>query len=285
MFNSIRKQIALLAVVPLLGILAFAAFWINEKYGELQRHAAMGPLTEIAEAAEAVVHELQKERGKTVGWIAGGFAEDGVARIRDQRALSDGRIVALDEAFGRFSSGNDDLAHEFAGISEGLKALTAHRAAVDARDVAIPKNVAAYTGQIKKLIRAIGKIIEASPTSSVTRELASFRALVDAKEAGGLERAMGGALFAEMARGDLKFDRYLAYVGKLGAESAYLDEFRQMATEEQLKLFDQTVAGAAVKQVAEWRAVLTRLPETRDGKGIDGVVWFDAEGRVKAINH
>lgn len=275
MFHSIRKQIALLAIVPLIGILVFAAISINEKYGELQRHAEMGPLTDIAEAAEAVVHELQKERGKTVGWIAGGFAEDGIARIGAQRALSDAKIAALEQAFGGFTSANADLTGEFAEISEELKTLPAHRAGVDARTVTIPKNVATYTGHIKKLIRAIGKIIESSPTASVTMELLPFRALVDAKEAGGLERAMGGALFAEIAKGELKFNRYLAYIGKLGAEAAYLDEFRQMATADHLKLFEATVAGADVAQVAEWREILKRLPETRDGHGIDGVVWFD----------
>ncbi len=275
MFQSIRKQIALLAIVPLFGILVFAAISINEKYGELQKHAEMGPLTEIAEAAEAVVHEMQKERGKTVGWIAAGFPDKGVERIRKQRALSDERIVALNQAFGRFSSDNADLTREFSEISKGLKSLAAHRLKVDAHDMTIPKNVGTYTGHIKKLIRSIGKIIGTSPTASVTMELLPFRALVDAKEAGGLERAMGGALFAEIAKGDLKFNRYLAYVGKLGAEAAYLDEFRQMAGEDQSKLFDATVIGADVAQVAEWRKVLKRLPETRDGQGIDGVVWFD----------
>ncbi|MBO6510906.1 MAG: hypothetical protein JJ979_20885, partial [Roseibium sp.] len=64
--KRIRFQIGLLAAVPMLAVVAFAALSVAEKYIERSHHVFMRPMTRIAEDAGNLVHELQKERGISV---------------------------------------------------------------------------------------------------------------------------------------------------------------------------------------------------------------------------
>ncbi|MBO6510381.1 MAG: nitrate- and nitrite sensing domain-containing protein, partial [Roseibium sp.] len=107
---------------------------------------------------------------------------------------------------------------------------------------------------------------QASADTKYAGEMAPFLQLTEAIEAGGLERAIGGQLFAFVAnQGEVPGDRFLAYFDRLSVEKAFLNNFQQTATPAQLAAFSQTVSGEAVNQVEAWRKVLRSLPETGDG--------------------
>ena len=64
-----------------------------------------------------------------------------------------------------------------------------------------PPNVKSYTSIIKTLITIISKAVESSPSRELTHDLLAYVALVEAKEASGLERAIGAALLNNIAKG------------------------------------------------------------------------------------
>ncbi|MBO6509933.1 MAG: hypothetical protein JJ979_15890, partial [Roseibium sp.] len=62
MLKSIRFQIALLAIIPLLAYVVASVISLNEAYLESSRASEILPIAKVAEKSEAVLHELQKER-------------------------------------------------------------------------------------------------------------------------------------------------------------------------------------------------------------------------------
>jgi hypothetical protein len=74
MFKSIRAQIALLAIVPLVAFMIASGLALNEAMIESRKASEILPTALISERSEAVLHELQKERGRTAVLMASGYA-------------------------------------------------------------------------------------------------------------------------------------------------------------------------------------------------------------------
>ncbi len=286
--QAIRTQIALLAFVPLLAMIAFAAVAVIEKYIELTHHDFMRPLTHLTEDGANIIHELQKERGKTVGMLKSGGDPAAVRAVTEQRPLTDAAIAVFDKRLAAFEVDDPKLSQELKKISDHIHELSGLRNSVDAGRLTVPEVVSGYTGEITALIHLAGLAVAASPSKEISVELVPFLALVEAKEAGGLERAMGATLLSETAAGSINFDTYIAYMKQYGAEVAYLKEFRTVGIDEQFRLFDSLVVGNTVDRVDEWRNVIRQLPKTGDAAGLEPAVWFqtatDRLNKIKQVS-
>ena len=288
MFKSIRIQIAALAVVPLLAVAGFAALSVYEKYEQVMHHDHLRPLAVLAEDGANIIHELQKERGMSVGLVTRGYLPADLQRVTNQRTLTDQAIEVFDLHFSELSLPDPDLMAELNRVAEAVHHVDGFRASVDGRNTTAPNVVSDYTSEIHELLHLIGLVVEASPSQKITQELMPFFALVEAKEAGGLERALGSAMLSQNANGALNFNTYIAYSSHLGAEKAFLSEFEKIAIKEQIVLFDEVVSGADVTQVIAWRDVLAQLPKTQDNQGVEPSVWFDTATKrlnlIKAVS-
>lgn len=275
MFRSIRAQIALLAIVPLLAFVVASGLSLNEAMVENRRASEILPVAMIAERSEAVLHELQKERGRTAVLMASGYADKARALLDKQREATDTAVAAMQTAVEGFSVGNEKLLSRVRSTSAELEEIQQHRAGIDKKSIKGAANLAFYSGKVRKLITIVNFAVQASPDSEYAQDMGPFLLLTEAIEAGGLERAIGGQLFAIAAKGeDVPVDRFLAYFDRLSVETAFLNNFKQIASQEQIAMFGQKVSGAAVDEVMTWRKVLRTIPQTNDGQGIEGSVWF-----------
>lgn len=277
MFQRIKMQIMSLALVPLVAVLGIAVFMIGQKTQVLSEHEFMPPLTRVLADAGNVIHELQKERGKTVSWVKGGFPADGEKAITEQRALSDKWITSFDEHLEKVQIHEELIAEKVQKIAAVVHQVTDARKKIDGRDVPASFVVEKYSAEIKELIHLIGLAVEESPSSAISAELLPFLTLVEAKEAGGLERAFGAAMLVSLDKtGEVDFSIYRAFMARFGAEKAFLEEFASIASDEHLAFYETTLNAPAVGKVREWREVLQTLPNTRDSAGIEGAEWFQA---------
>lgn len=275
MLKSIRAQIALLAIIPLIAFAVAGGLAVNEALIESRKASEILPVALMAERSEAVIHELQKERGRTAVMLASGYAAKPRELLNAQRRATDLAVADMQQAAADFDIGNHMLVDQVSKISNGLDEIAAHRAGVDSRSVSGAANLKFYSGEVRKLIMILNSAVQASPDTKYAQDMGPFLLLTEAIEAGGLERAIGGQLFAIVARdGVVPANRFLAYYDRLAVETAFLNNFETQATPQQIADFDQIVSGPDVDQVMEWRQVLRTLPETVDGQGIEGSVWF-----------
>lgn len=271
---SIRTKILDIVAFPVLALSVFGVWDVTRVANDYQAHRVIGPLTEISRLGASVVHELQKERGRTVGLITSDYSADGLSAVANQRRLSDSAITEFRAGALTFS-GSEALEDHISGLLKDLDRVDAHRLSVDERSVTVGENVSFYTGNIENLMHIIAIAAKQSPSKEVEEQLLVYRTLVEAKEHGGLERAIGSALLNEAAAGVFNSGRYNVYRSRLAGEATMLAEFRLFAQPEHMALFERAMQGSAIDQVAEWRKVLAALPETRDGKGISGAEWFN----------
>ena len=73
MFKTLRAQIIIMLAVPLIGLIVTSAVSILDKRETSRQFEILLPLAKVSIVASELIHELQKERGKTVGLITSGY--------------------------------------------------------------------------------------------------------------------------------------------------------------------------------------------------------------------
>ncbi|WP_415715993.1 methyl-accepting chemotaxis protein [Roseibium sp.] len=273
--KRIRFQIGLLAAVPMLAVVAFAALSVAEKYIERSHHAFMRPMTRIAEDAGNLVHELQKERGMSVAMIKSDYDPAARAKVDAQRPKVDAALKIFDDHLAALDLDNEVLLEDLQHVAEEVHKVEKVRASVDSKAYGAKDVVKHYTHEIHELIHVVGITTEASPSPEITTELLAYLTIVEAMESGGLERANGASMLNEFnLSGKVNQKTYLNFISFFGGEKAFLKEFQSIATAGQKAIWDSKVKGADVDQVLAWRSDLQMLPETQDAGGLDGATWF-----------
>lgn len=283
---QLRWQVQSIALVPLIALLYTGALTIYEAHTIRSETNILVPLVEVSKGISGTIHELQKERGRSVGLITSGYPDAALTAIREQRALTDRAIENLKSTYDRtqireiipYMSADADK------IIDALDALAGFRDQVDAKNAQTGDVVSTYTGVIVSMIEKLALYIEKSSDPAVTEQLTPMFFLLQAKEDSGLERALGAALLNQAAQGNYDPIRYRGYLNRLIGEEKLLKEFRAFASERQIALFEDTVTGPDVDQVMEWRKVIGDIPNTRDNQGVIGAEWFaTATKRINLI--
>ena len=271
----IRHKVAAMVALPILAIAGFAALSVYEKAVELSRHEFMRPVTRIAEDAANIIHEIQIERGKSVSMLKSGYAAGDRTSVDQQRPKVDAAIRIYNDHVSSLNIADTELKQNLMHVSDVLTKVDGIRRNVDNKRFEVADVVREYTTEVTALIHVIAQAIEASPSPEVTSELLPFLVLVEVKEAGGLERALGAGLLNEFAAtGKVNPAVFKGFMAKTGAQMAFLKEFETIALPGQHKLFNEIVAGDVVQKVGEWRQIIEDLPVSMDAMGVEGSGWF-----------
>ncbi len=275
MIKSLRAQIGLVVFVPLVTLIGITSLFLFESFQNARRSSDLPPMTEMAQKAEAALHELQKERGRTAVYLASGHASTPKGHLMKQRGLTDTALRDLRAASAGLELTNRENQKYITDTVNGLEAVLEHRDRIDGKLATGSENLKFYTGKVAALLKVVRTAVSASQDPVYVTQMTPFGYLTEAIEAGGLERAIGGRLFTRVAAdGKINPELFLAYFDRLSVEKSYLNKFTGAASPEQLSAFDNTVTGPDVDQVTTWRSILRTLPQTADGQGIDGSVWF-----------
>ena len=279
-------QLSGLVALPLLTALVLGLVLGYQQLQVLRSSKLSIAAIEVAEASNAVVHQLQKERGRSVGYLSSDERERVAEALNSQRAETDRAIAALDVALAR-NRPEEILparAADFVSSRELVDKALGLRAKIDAGDASIGDALSGYTTAVDGLIDVVGFTVEVSQSTEVTENLLAYLALVKAVENAGLERALGSRVFDLVGRHEFDSSLYNSYLVRLAGERAYLRDFNAFAKPQFREHFKATVVGTDVDQVAAWREILTTLPQTLDGQGVSGADWFNtATARIDLI--
>ncbi|MEE8452818.1 MAG: nitrate- and nitrite sensing domain-containing protein [Thermoguttaceae bacterium] len=238
-------------------------------------------LLKLSTEISGLVHETQKERGFTAAYLGSGRTSF-QSELAEQRKLTDAKKQQLEQGISGLNRA--ELDKKFVGALDRaiaqLNGIDAHRTKVTDGSMPASEAIGFYTGHNGLMLKAISAISETAADGSVRSAIIAYVNLLQGKERAGIERAVMSKTFAA--------DRFesgtLRKFGALVAEQdAYFDSFRELATPEQVTLFDQKVSGPAVDQVQRMRDVAFQIGAVKaDGFGIDAGHWFDS--MTKKIN-
>ena len=279
---SMRYKFALVLVFPLMALGWFATSGVIERQAAVTELSRMQALTALAQQAGHWVHQVQLERGMTAGFLGSQGNAFG-NRLSQQRPATE----AAAEAFfqqrqaldaGQLSTGLSALLTEIDQRWQGVPPL---RRQVDQLSVPAPEALAHYTGLNSALMTLVSELAHLTGQGTITRQLAAYYNLLEAKDLAGIERALLSNVFAADVMPDSTLQRLLSLVG---AEQSFLESYRVLSDDTQREALSRALSGPEIERVLERRALA--IQQSGD-YGVNPEEWFDWQtvkiGRLKAL--
>ncbi|MBL4770514.1 MAG: nitrate- and nitrite sensing domain-containing protein [Planctomycetes bacterium] len=206
---------------------------------------AIQSLTELAVHTSALIHEAQKERGYTAGFLK----SDGKlfsSELAAQHKSTDIKIAALSAFLDDFEldAYGTEVAQNFQTGLAKLSKIGSQRTAVSNHSVKASEAIGYYTGMHAAFLSSIASMAHQSENAEVARSLGSFAIFLEGKERAGIERALlSGALASDSLQGAGM--KKLAEV--TAKQSEYFTAFGRTSTQEEYALFQTAMAKPAAK--------------------------------------
>jgi len=264
-----KYRLALMTALPLLVLVYFAGITVAEKLGDLREAENLEKLSGLSTRIGALVHELQKERGMSAGFLGSKglkFAQE----LPAQRDLSDQRLADWRSARAAFGTAENDLRAALDQAAVRLSELGEKRKAVSALAISAEEEIGYYTGAIGALLQIATQLPTLSENGEVVRLASAYAYFLEGKERAGLERAMANNAFAADRFAPGLFNRFLA---NASAQDTFFDVFLSYALPEQRAFYGDKLRGPAIEAVDRMKKIAMDKGTT-GGFGIDAPEWF-----------
>jgi len=271
--TSLATKLFLLLLLPLAAVAFFGVRSSLEKWGVYRDYVALEPNSAVLQQIGHTVHELQKERGRSAGFISSQGAQF-TAELRDQRQATDGKLAELTEHLRTFDAAR--FGAEFArtlqaGLAE-LGKIAEQRTAITALRLSAADSTGYYTQTISRLLDVVVAMSHLSKDADIGNGISCYVNFVQAKEQAGIERATLTGVFVADTFTSATFRRFAQVQA---AQFTFLRVFESFAVDEQRRFVAQKISGPAVDAVAKMRQLA--FDQAATGKfGVVASEWFDA---------
>lgn len=268
---SIKQKLILIMLIPLIVVILLDAKLAVDSFSASRNLKALDNVVELSTKIGALVHETQKERGMTAGFL-GSKGEKFKTELPNQRLKTDEKLSEFKtflSTFDKNSYSQDFIENLDSGIKK-LEELSNIRSSVNALSINGPVAIGYYTETNKLLLNVIGTIIKLSTNSNVSQELVSYMNFLLSKERAGLERAVGTNTFAKNV-----FDLELKtkFYTLVAEQTAYLDSFVKVSPKEAVDFYNKTMQDNSVEEVEKMRKIALYSGKESDFN-VDANYWF-----------
>jgi len=265
---SIRNKLLTLAIFPLIGFICFAAHDLTQTYQEKIELEKMLVLTNAASVSSFLVHELQKERGASAGYLSSKGKKFKDIMIK-QRQSTDQKHQTL-QAFIQKEPLTPHLTLLFSEIKKQLDQLKAIRQQVDIFAISAADEVTFYTNLNAQLLSIIDMTANDSTDPELSISAVTIGSFLQHKERAGIERAVMSNVFSIDHFTPALLEKFIRL---LAEQQAYIETFKAHATPTQRAIYSSTIPDDALKPVQDYRDIaLNKM--LKGGFNTDATAWF-----------
>jgi len=265
---SIRKKVTLALIFPVIALLFYS---FSSSYRYYNVHSGMEQvktMVRVSAAVSKLVHEIQKERGMTSGFIASGGTKF-AGEIPAQRQEVDSRANELSKFIAE-NSIHSDIKNSLESTLKTLEERGNIRARTDSSSVSASEATAFYTNINDKLLSVVFSASKLTNDASVSRSLAAYANFLSAKEKAGIERAFLTNVFANNKFPDGGLGRYSAISAE---QNTYISLFLNTAPQKLIDIYSAAASDPSFAQTADMKKRAEELAGT-DSIGVDAEEWF-----------
>ena len=274
---QIRSKLIAVLVIPLVALTVLAAIGIGANVARGVQADRVNDQTDFAVSLSTLVHELQKERDRSAGWVGSGRSA-GYGGVIAQR-------VAVNQALQTFRRDVENLR-----VDEGSSPLLQQRLETALRQFnrlnderlqiedeaawTVPRTLDFYSGIIANLFAVVLELGGETDSRALTRNLSTYVAMGRLKEAASQER---GLVYAVASAGKFAPGEFQRFATSLGAQDTLRAQFDATASARQRARLDQLQSNRDVAEVNELRNYLRNALLTGDANSaieLDPREWF-----------
>ncbi|MDO6487669.1 methyl-accepting chemotaxis protein [Colwellia sp. 6_MG-2023] len=279
---SFKNKIFTLLALPALGFLWLSISTIFDTIKIESEMQTIAPLTELSVVYSDLVHELQKERGMTAGFLGSKGAKF-VNSLNAQRRSTDQQRAKYESFWLDHDFTLPSIVQLNSSITELIQQLSTIRQQVDNQLISNTAAISYYTQLNKKLLSVAILNVEISSDALITKETIAYFSFLQGKERAGIERAVLSNTFAQNQFGPGMFVKFITLVSE---QNTYFDNFKYFSNSDNKAYFDQQLAHSSSTAVNKMRNI------ARDKQvdfSVDAEYWFEQAtkriGQLKKIEN
>jgi methyl-accepting chemotaxis protein len=264
----LSRYLSVLTLVPAAVLIIFITADIFRAYYTLDQANDTIANVRLVTVTNKLVHELQKERGMSAGYI-GSKGTMFTSGLKNQIAITDKEVNNL-KTFMVDTNYHEHTNKTTQQLFSSLGQLQTIRQQVDSLNIALPNALSYYTGNNLLILDLNGYLAsELGEVSSSERFLTLYN-IAYAKEQAGIERAVLNNVFASGSFTSALFSRYIELVTK---QETYIKSAYTVATLDYRKELDLFVRSKESLDVQRYRDI---AENTENEFNVEANDWFSA---------
>jgi len=269
---SIKMKLLLIFIIPTLALIYQITSLILSQNHVLNESRNLNISLQITTKASSLVHELQKERGATAGFI-GSNGKQLSDTLTSQRKNTKIKINEL-KSFINSQDLNKLPKYFIKDLDKAISRLdnlNSIRKDVSSLQISKKDAISYYTMTNGMFLDSIASLAKYSSNPDIIKELNSFVNFLYSKERAGIERAVGAGAFSSdniSTNGRIKFNNLIA------EQDSYIKSCKILKKNEKTFHYDKLMQGQVIEQVEEMRHILLTAHNI-GGFNIDATVWFE----------
>ena len=268
---SFKTKIFILILIPLIGLIYFASVQLNTSYQTILNMNKLQEFLRYSVYAGNFIHETQKERGLTAGFI-GSQGINFKKELKEQRKTTDlqrEKFEVLLKETG-INQMNSVITLELSEVKKNLSEIENIRLKIDGLQLGTNDAIAFYSNLNAHLLNSVEQISTISNDSTITSNASSYVYFLFAKERAGIERAVLNSTFALNKFAPGMYQKFISVKTEL---NSYIKIFTALADKENLDFYQEKMRSDHIRNVNNMEDIASQNYLT--GKfNIDPEYWF-----------
>ncbi|WP_130471832.1 methyl-accepting chemotaxis protein [Candidatus Magnetaquicoccus inordinatus] len=249
----LRAKFVVMLLLPIAALLLFGVQGVLNKRSLMLQMDSMQAVSSLAVVSSALVHESQKERGMTAGFL-GSKGQKFREELPKQRSETNQRIQVVRNTLKQMDmhSFGHGLGAQMERASRLIDGLDSIRGRVDSQSIQAKEAISHYTSLNNELLEAVGILAKLSATVEMASLSNSYANFLLGKERVGIERAILTNTFSQnrFAPGV-----YVDFAKLVSEQATYFRRFHALALPEQVEFYNQKMRAPEVAEVEKMRDI------------------------------
>ena len=254
---NIKAKLKLINILVALFSLFILAYMANELYIHINNLNKTQKLVMLSDKLSKFIHETQKERGASAGYIGSGGKSFKLI-LSKQRISTDKRLQELKNYLNNFNADNYPpvLNKKIKLLFNYIDKLPLIRKKVSNLQISLKNEVKFYTSMNKVILDTVALTARFSKVPELIKSLDGYTNFLKSKERAGIERAVLSATFAEDY---FKNGMYTKFIVLLAQQKSYIDSFKAIAPKKDINFYKKTMSSDIVKEVKQMENTAKKL--------------------------
>ncbi|RLA82310.1 MAG: hypothetical protein DRG78_07515, partial [Epsilonproteobacteria bacterium] len=268
---KIRLKLIMQTAIPIIAILVLASMVINGTFSKVSELEDIQKSSKLLSSISLLIHETQKERGMTAGFLGSG-GKHFKDKLLKQRELTNDKQAKFNKLLEQINIKSIDkkTSNAIDNALLDISKINQIRKKVTSLGINEKNAIAYYTNMNNKFLNIIVKISNFSTSPEATKQIIAYLNFLMSKEKAGIERAVGTNI---TSNDYFKPGFRSKFSSLIVAQNSYMSSFREYASQDALKFYNETLNAKSVKEVERMRQVILNTKGI-GGFGVDGTYWF-----------
>jgi len=255
LFNlSFKQKLLILLSFPLIGFIFFSSLQSYNYYNAYSGMKKIETLTILSTKISKFVHETQKERGLTAGYL-GSDGKKYKEKLQLQRKTTDIQYNSIKNYISSidFSGDSKELLENLNKPLNMLKNLNSIRNNIDTLAISVKDAIKYYSTINNIMLNEIIFISTHSNVSKITQEIISYSNFLLSKEKAGIERAVGTS---SLGNDGFKPEMRIKFINLIESQNTFMNLFLLNANKQAKAYYNKAIKDNSISEVNKIRKTI-----------------------------